>query len=148
MIHLDTPRLLLLFAVLCAVFIIALACAQLRRSPEDAFEPIERAFVTAIAGAFEPVVVRAKAPFTRGPSPNTQNKATSYGKASRASIQKSAGQQRSRARQPADGYENIIVDEGHASAATERVKFRSRFHQYPKVSFNRRMASGFGGLRP
>jgi hypothetical protein len=47
MIHLDTPRLLLLFAVLCAVFIIALACAQLRRpSPEDAFEPIERAFVT------------------------------------------------------------------------------------------------------
>jgi hypothetical protein len=46
MIHLDTLRILILFAVLCAVFIIALACAHLRRpSPEEAFKPIERVFV-------------------------------------------------------------------------------------------------------
>lgn len=46
MIHLDTPRLLLLFAVLCALFVIALACEHLHRpAPEEAFKPIERAFV-------------------------------------------------------------------------------------------------------
>jgi hypothetical protein len=46
MIHLDTPRLLLLFAVLCAVFIIALACSYRHRlTPEEAFEPVERAFL-------------------------------------------------------------------------------------------------------
>lgn len=44
--HLDTPRLLILFAVLCAVLIIALACSYLHLpTPEEAFKPIERAFV-------------------------------------------------------------------------------------------------------
>jgi hypothetical protein len=46
MIHLDTPRILILFAVLCAVFIIAVACSYLHRPvPEEVFEPVERAFL-------------------------------------------------------------------------------------------------------
>jgi hypothetical protein len=44
--HLDTPRILILFAVLCALLVIAMACSYLHRpSPEEAFKPIERAFV-------------------------------------------------------------------------------------------------------
>jgi hypothetical protein len=44
--HLDTLRILILFAVLCALFIIALAGSHLQRpAPEEAFEPIERTFV-------------------------------------------------------------------------------------------------------